>query len=207
MHAAQNFPAARSQATPWQPEVPGLPAPTCGRTDLSHALGAGTGPEKGRSAGRSGQAGHRAWALTLGAAGQGVLSAHEHQGRTRTPLTLYSADTPLSVSRSELHGNCPVTLYKFTEKLGDNGESVNSRAVTTTSHHACPHGLLSVILPFEVSRLRFEEGQAIRSFLSSVGELESHLFRTSQQVRELQAKDLGAKKAQQWPNCKEGDVS
>lgn len=36
-------------------------------------------------------------------------------------LTLYSADTPLSVSRSELHGNCPVTLYKFTEKLGGNG--------------------------------------------------------------------------------------
>lgn len=36
-------------------------------------------------------------------------------------LTLYSAETPRSVSRSELHGNCPVTLYKFTEKLGGNG--------------------------------------------------------------------------------------
>lgn len=34
---------------------------------------------------------------------------------------LYSADTPLSVSRRELQGNWPVTLYKFTEKLGDNG--------------------------------------------------------------------------------------
>lgn len=37
--------------------------------------------------------------------------------RTGKPLTLYSADTPRSVSRSELQGNCPVTLYKFTEKL------------------------------------------------------------------------------------------
>lgn len=36
-------------------------------------------------------------------------------------LTLYSVDTPLSVSRSELHGNCPVTLYKFAEKLEGNG--------------------------------------------------------------------------------------
>lgn len=45
-------------------------------------------------------------------------------GTAGAPLTLYSADTPLSVSRRELHGNCPVTLYKFTEKLGDNGRSL-----------------------------------------------------------------------------------
>lgn len=43
------------------------------------------------------------------------------QGKDVRLLTLYSADTPRSVSRSELHGNWPVTLYKFTEKLGDNG--------------------------------------------------------------------------------------
>lgn len=43
------------------------------------------------------------------------------QGKDERLLTLYSADTPRSVSRSELHGNWPVTLYKFTEKLGDNG--------------------------------------------------------------------------------------
>lgn len=43
------------------------------------------------------------------------------KGRTEKLLTLYSADTPLSVSRSELQGNWPVTLYTFTEKLGDNG--------------------------------------------------------------------------------------
>lgn len=43
------------------------------------------------------------------------------EGRTGKPLTLYSADTPRSVSRSELQGNCPVTLYKFTEKLEDKG--------------------------------------------------------------------------------------
>lgn len=43
------------------------------------------------------------------------------KGRTGKPLTLYSADTPRSVSRSELQGNCPVTLYTFTEKLGDKG--------------------------------------------------------------------------------------
>lgn len=43
------------------------------------------------------------------------------------PLTLYSADRPLSVSRRELHGNCPVTLYKFTEKLGDNGTELSRR--------------------------------------------------------------------------------
>lgn len=42
-------------------------------------------------------------------------------GKAGAPLTLYSADTPLSVSRRELQGNCPVTLYKFTEKLGDKG--------------------------------------------------------------------------------------
>ena len=43
------------------------------------------------------------------------------QGEGGKPLTLYSADTPRSVSRSELQGNCPVTLYTFTEKLGDKG--------------------------------------------------------------------------------------
>lgn len=44
-----------------------------------------------------------------------------HKGKDTGLLTLYSADTPLSVSRRELQGNWPVTLYKFTEKLGDNG--------------------------------------------------------------------------------------
>lgn len=47
-------------------------------------------------------------------------SAKAHEGQGGRVLTLYSADTPLSVSRSELQGNWPVTLYKFTEKLGDN---------------------------------------------------------------------------------------
>lgn len=57
------------------------------------------------------------------------------RGEDREPLTLYSADTPLSVSRRELHGNWPVTLYKFTEKLGDNGQSFHPDTVTTTPTH------------------------------------------------------------------------
>lgn len=37
-------------------------------------------------------------------------------------LTLYSADRPRSVSRSELQGNWPVTLYRLTEKLEAMGQ-------------------------------------------------------------------------------------
>lgn len=39
---------------------------------------------------------------------------------TCATLTLNSVDTPLSVSRRELQGNCPVTLYTLTEKLKHN---------------------------------------------------------------------------------------
>lgn len=39
---------------------------------------------------------------------------------TCATLTLYSVDIPLSVSRRELQGNCPVTLYTLTEKLKHN---------------------------------------------------------------------------------------
>lgn len=39
---------------------------------------------------------------------------------TRVTLTFNSSDTPLSVSRRELQGNCPVTLYILTEKLKHN---------------------------------------------------------------------------------------
>lgn len=56
----------------------------------------------------------------LGVRDSGVWSPERHKGMAARLLTQYSADTPLSVSRRELQGNCPVTLYKFTEKLEGN---------------------------------------------------------------------------------------
>lgn len=58
---------------------------------------------------------------SLGINRQAQVPRRHTKGRTGKALTLYSADTPRSVSRSELQGNCPVTLYKFTEKLEDKG--------------------------------------------------------------------------------------
>lgn len=46
------------------------------------------------------------------------------------------------------------------------------------------------LLSFKDSRPWFEEGEAIGSFLCSIGELEGHLFCTSKEVGELEPKHL-----------------
>lgn len=57
---------------------------------------------------------------SLGINRQAQVPRRHTKGRTGKALTLYSA-MRLGLSPGELRGNCPVTLYKFTEKLEDKG--------------------------------------------------------------------------------------
>lgn len=85
------------------------------------------------------------------------------------------------------------------------GPADSAKCLFTTKACTLTYNLATVLnhlsgflLSLEVSRLRFEEGQAIRSLFGSVGKLKSHLFCTTQKIGEFEAKHLRGAEKQQW---------